>query len=146
MARKGGKKLLTELSRRAVHLAVHKALRDWDLPTREGFDFFTGMLVALENGFDPNQPIVDARIGLNTFIQRYISELGRLQPKLASLLTLRFIEGVKGRTVAYKLDMSVDHVNRTQRLAVGYLAGLIYDDELRRRKGAAPRNLSAGQW
>lgn len=144
MVSKGEQTPLISLSKQVVYKAIHRALRDWDLPTREGFDFFAGMLIPADNGFSSDLPIVEGRIALNSFIEGYVLELSKLQPMLATILILRFKDRVNGQAVAYRLGISLDQMNRIQRLAVNYLAGLIYDDELRRRKGARPRKVQLG--
>jgi len=113
---------------------VLKALRLWDRPTREGLDIFTGMVLPTEYGLKEDLSIINSRLALDTMLSAYIFQLGRLQPGLAKILILRFKEKESAKAIACKLNISIDHLNRNQRLAIYYLAGLIFDEETRRRK------------
>lgn len=123
-----------DLSRGKARRAVHQALKHWATPTRLGMEAFTRLWVPARYGFTPDLPIVDARVAINRMLSAYIFQLGRLQPKLAYLLISRFKQGETIKQVAFRLHASQEQVNRMQKLAIIYLAELIYDDEIRRRK------------
>ena len=134
MTLQGDKRPQERLTRRKVQRAVHKALKLWDRPTREGLDAFAGMILPTEYGLKEDLSIIDSRQAINSMLLAYISQLERLQPGLAQILILRFKEKLPAKAIAYKLNISIDHLNRNQRLGISYLAELIFDEETRRRK------------
>src|SRR3990172_3195383 len=52
--------------------AVHKNLKAWEKPTREGMDLFAQHNVALKYDLDPNLSIVESRIAVNRMLLTYI--------------------------------------------------------------------------
>ncbi len=122
-----------DLSRGEARRSIYLALKHWATPTRLGMDVFTPMQVPTRYGFTPDLPIVDAREAINRMLSAYILQLGRLQPKLADLLIRRFTHGETIKELALRLHASQEQVNRMQKLAIVYLAELIYDDEMRQR-------------
>jgi hypothetical protein len=122
-----------QISKGKVQRAIHRALKHWGTPTRQGLDVFTQMLVPVRYGFSVDLPIVDGRVAINRMLSTYIHQLSRLQPKLADILISRFKAGESTKQVAFRLHASQEQINRMQRLAILYLAELIYDEETRRR-------------
>lgn len=133
MPESGAKKPSTNLSKREARNAVLKALRKWHEPTREGMEFFAQLRISELHGFTNKMSVVDSRLALDNMLLAYIEQLGRLKPKLSQVLTRRFKREQTTRQIAYSLHLSVDQTNRMQRDAIGYLAGLIIDDESRQR-------------
>ncbi|MEX2161646.1 MAG: hypothetical protein WD751_06985 [Anaerolineales bacterium] len=124
-------------SKKEIRRAVHKALRQWDQPTRAGLETFAQMKLPREFGFEQDLPIVECRLTINKMLLFYIDQLGRLQPDLAKLLTLRFAQKAPVKKLAFQLSVSIDQVNRLQRIGITFLAGLVYDEE-RRRSSPSP--------
>ena len=125
------KEAYSELSRWIVRKAVHRALRLWYRPTREGFEIFTEMLVSHDYGLKNDLSIIDSRIAINDMLTAFIEQLSKLQPLLAEVLTLRFKEKKETKEIAYRLNVSEDQVNRYQRTGIIYITGLLYDEEIR---------------
>lgn len=119
-----------QLSRGNLRRAIHKALRLWDLPTREGLEVFTQMLVPSEFGLKVDSRTIDSRIAINSMLKAYIDDLGRLQPHLVEILTRRFYQREATKILANDLNFSQEQINRLQKHALVYLAELIYDDEV----------------
>jgi len=119
------------LSRGLLQKAVHKALRLWDMPTRDGLEILTELIISRKYGLKYDSSIIDSRIAINDMLTAFIEQLSKLQPLLAEVLTLRFKEKKETKEIAYRLNVSEDQVNRYQRTGIIYITGLLYDEEIR---------------
>jgi hypothetical protein len=119
-----------EISRDYIMRAVKMGLREWYTPSRKGFYLLKGLKTPRRFGFRFKMPTVDARFAINAWLDHYITQLSRLQPKYANVLFWRFRDGEMTRWVAHKLHLSMDQVNGIQRDGLNYLVGLIYDEEV----------------
>ncbi len=126
----GARISFTDLSQTQRRRAVLKALQAWHEPSRKEMRLFIQLKIAEKHGFNKNLPIVEARFALNAMLAFYIEQLGRLRPDLATLLLERFREMETIKQIALRRHKSKDQMNNLQREAVGYLAELIYDDEV----------------
>jgi len=122
-----------------VIAAVHKGLKAWEKPTREGMELFATLNVARKHGLDHNLSIVESRIAINRMLLTYIGQLERLQPLLAQVLIRRYKYGDSIKSVSFSMNVSVDQINRLQRMGIKYLGELIYDDEMRMGKNKGKR-------
>ena len=123
-----------KLSKGKVTKAVHKGLKSWDIPTRDGMELFAQLKVARKFGYTPNLSIVESRIAINNMLFAYIIQLERLQPVLAQVLIRRYKYKDSTKKVAYSMNVSADQINRMQREGINYVAEFIYDDETRRSR------------
>ena len=130
-----------KLSKGNLKNAVHKCLRSWDEPTRDGTEIFAQLKVARKFGLKTSSSIVESRIAINEMLSAYTTELERLQPVIAQVLIRRYKFKDSTKKVAYSMHVSLDHVNRLQRMGINYISEFIYDDESRRtRKQKATKN------
>jgi hypothetical protein len=113
--------------------AVYKALKHWDLPSREGTEIFMRLKVAQSYGLRPNLHIVDCRIALDRMLTAQIEQLRKLQPVLANILIRRFQDKEGIKSIALKMSMSEEQINRKQKSGIIFLSEFIYDEELRQR-------------
>ena len=123
-----------KLSKGKVTKAVHKGLKSWDIPTRDGMELFAQLKVARKFGYTPNLSIVESRIAINNMLFAYIIQLERLQPVLAQVLIRRYKYKDSTKKVAYSMNVSADQINRMQREGINYISDFIYDDETRRTR------------
>jgi hypothetical protein len=123
-----------KLSKGKVAEAVHKGLKSWDIPTRDGMELFAQLKVARKFGYTPNLSIVEGRIAISNMLFAYIIQLERLQPVLAQVLIRRYKYKDSTKKVAYSMNVSADQINRMQREGINYISEFIYDDETRRTR------------
>lgn len=119
--------------------AVHKNLKAWERPTREGMELFAKLNIARKHGLGPNLSIVESRIAMNRMLLTYIGQLERLQPLLAQVLIRRYKYRDSIKSVSFSMNVSVDQINRLQRMGIQYLGEIIYDDEVRMGKQKGER-------
>ena len=123
-----------KLSKGKIRKAVQKALRCWDEPTRAGTEILAELKVARKFGYKANSSIVDSRIAISNMLFAYIIQLERLQPLIAQVLIRRYKFKDSTKKVAYSMHVSLDHINRLQRMGINYISEFIYDDETRQAR------------
>ncbi len=89
------------------------------------------MDIPREFGLKADTRIIDCRIAVNAMLKAYIADLGRLQPLLTEILARRFYQREATKKIAHDLNVSQEQINRLQHHGIAYLAGLIYDDEVK---------------
>ena len=123
-----------KFSKGKIVKAVHKGLKSWDEPTRDGTEIFAQLKVARKYGLKASSSIVDSRIAISNMLFAYIIQLERLQPLIAQVLIRRYKFKDSTKKVAYSMHVSLDHINRLQRMGINYISEFIYDDETRQAR------------
>lgn len=118
-----------KITKADFYSVVHRALKDWNLPSKKGLEAFNEMLVPREFGYHKYLPIVAKRMKINQMMLFFIQELGLLQPVQTQILTRRFLQLELIKKIAISLNLSEEQVNRLQKSAIKFVVELILDRE-----------------
>ena len=119
-------KALSESDSKQLRKSLHTLLRTWSslsLKSIEALDYF--LIFRQSSLISPWLDPLEKRRKFNQFLENCIAELEKSRPRLASLLSARFIEGQTILFLAHRLNLSQDQINRRQREAIELLAQII---------------------
>jgi hypothetical protein len=121
-----------------IKAAIHTALRTWLKYDTAPPPYLLGLLLTQEHLADSSEtnPVVQ-RLAVNKVLKEHIEKLADANAKGAHILQERFIEGEAAKSVALRLNLSRDQVNRRQQQAMTDLTYLILKNELAARKQQA---------
>lgn len=105
---------------------VHQALRKWNQPSDIELALFNLSIFKDKEG---KATKTSGRRAAYRKLEELILILGEQQPEQAELLLHRFMRGQSMKQVGGKLHLSVDHLNRLQREAIGRLTEVLEEAE-----------------
>lgn len=121
---------------REFQAAVHCALRAWKAPGNERDSLLNFLLLTqeIQGGALEDGGPASLRLATNQVLLEAIEELTRLHPREAEVLQSHFLSGTKTRSVASRLNVTRDAVNRLQKVAIQQLSEILLRKEIEARK------------
>lgn len=73
-----------------THKAIHKALKSWDLPNRDGMELLAHLRTPMTFGYYPNTSIIEERLAINKMLVFYLEQIAKLRPQWSEIIFRRF--------------------------------------------------------